>query len=677
MAFKSEHWVSRNLGSFQSALKDIILAKDSTFSIDRPGNKVDWHTHKANEYSASGDSKNNGDPIIASSISYWVSKLNNEIITRNSIFKDLNLAQVSTTGLISGETVNSAPYVEATKIFKKLLGDDYSGSTPEALTTLKSADTSILVLSLRDKFVRFPFNSTNVKTSKNTHTITYQQTFNYFGADSGVSSQNTTYEDLAFLENFLKTADSSKKSGKINAGVLTKTGEISWFNNLWVKSLTTSIIDTGSNESVLTARPEGWENRNPGESNESQGDNFSYVKDQTNHLKLVSYKDTSKELTQTEKYNENIDWEFKTRVVDITVVLENDPDLKSFTELNIPSYEVLAEHINKYKEYTNKLTEACICNCNYCTCDCNYCTCNCNYCTCNCNYCTCNCNYCTCNCNYKSTTVESSDSQKLIASWPSTYWQTLCSCDANKGQWWHWEYGIQTSCPSNRTFWDYCPSHKNGTSSWVTKSFNTSAEPVAACACDSNKKAINYQTSLFNSTFTKTTTQFDGRTSELAKKYQSPPTFSKAVTRGSGSQESISDLTKSATEISAATAKVCICNVNVNVQKSTSTIRADQYLWKEVEVKNLDGSYQRTKEFKTLDELKALSSEFSVVPTSLFNGDYSSIGDYKNKTGDYPYILRTITVGYTQCPANKDYESRVNFKQFWDGTVYKKGPETK
>ena len=612
MKFSTEAWISRKHQNYKSELIDYLIAKDIGSHKDRTQNQIVWWDVKKD------------DPIIASSVSYWISKVNEELVLRNdtlnknSQYEDLNLIESSE--VVYNKTAFAKPYIEVQQILRTLLGDNIQSDLPTELKTLKTPDTKTLVISKRDKFVRFPFNHT--EDSGENFTIKYNQIFNYFGSE-GTSQQQTTYSDLKDLESYIKNTDN-----KVNVGVLQQ-GSIEWFHNIYVKSLEVKEIPLNL-ESTLGTKPEDW-TKNVGEDLaqidiqnlfELRGyDKTKTIFEEPNKSIVEEHFNTK---DQREKYFENIEWQITKRNVQITVVLSYDKDLESFTQTNLNQAVITAEQLNQFKVYTNKLTSQCLCNCNYCTCDCNYCTCD-------CNYCTCNCNYCTCNCNYKYLDPKDVNTKVTDYYYSQSY---LCACDVNKGQYYRYhEYWTEfvNPCPNNTEYYQYCACNTDSNKTILRPNTFSLAKISESCLCNSNTKVLDFKTSYF-----KDLKKFENTND--AEQPNTVPMFSKAETY----QDSIVENGKEVTEY-----RVCVCNVNKKLKTRTKTFKDASLLIQDIKFeRNLDG---------TAKTRYILNNPEPYV---------------------YPTTKDTKSFYEVDCPLNKDYATKLDFKKFWEDTIYKAGKAT-
>ena len=606
MKFSTEVWISRKHQNYKSELIDYLTAKDIGSHKDRTQNQVVWWDVKKD------------DPIIASSVSYWISKVNNELLTRNEKL-DTNLNLIKSSDVAYNKTALAAPYQEVQQILRKLLGDNIQNDLPSELKTLKNPDIKTLVISKRDKFVRLPFNHT--EDSGKDFTIKYNQIFNYFGSEE-TSQQQTTYTDLKDLETY------TRNGGKVNVGVLQQ-GSIEWFNNIYVKSLEIKEIPLNP-ETALGTKPQNW--------TKNIGEDLAQL-DIQNLFELRGY-DKTKTISeepnksiveehfrvedQKEKYFENIEWQYTKRNIQITIVLSYDKDLETFTQANLNQAVITAEQLNQFKAYTNKLTSECLCNCNYCTCDCNYCTCD-------CNYCTCNCNYCTCNCNYKY--LDPSDVSTKVADYfyNSSY---FCACDVNKGQYYiYHEYWRQfvNPCPSNVEYFQYCACNTDDGKTVLRPKVFSLAKISESCLCNSNTKTLDFKTAYF-----KDFQKFENTND--SDQPNSVPMFSKAETY----QDSIIERGKEVTEYQA-----CSCNVNKKLKQRTKTFKDHSLLIKEIQYnKNLDGT---------------LKIQYILNNTTQY---------------EYPDVKKTETFYEVDCSSNREFVTKLDFKKFWEDTIYKAGKAT-
>ena len=621
MKFNTEAWAARKHQNFKSDLIDYLIAKDVGIHKDRTQNQIVWWNIKPD------------DPIIASAVRYWISKVNielktrNEALNKNSQYSESDL--IESTDIVYNKTALGTPYQEVQLILRKFLGDNIQGNLPSELKSLKSPDTKTLIISKRDKFVRLPFNHT--EDSGNDFTIKYNQLFRYFGDSRGTSQQQTTYSDLKDLETYIKNT-----GNKVNVGILQQ-GSIEWFNNIYVKSLELKEIPINP-ETALGKRPDNWI-ENIGEDTASLDiqnlfELLGYDKSKTifEEPNKTIVEEHLKTLDQKEKYLENIEWQHTQRNIQVTVVLSYDKDLETLIQSNLNQAVITAEQLNQFKAYTNKLTSQCICNCNYCTCDCNYCTCDCNYCTCNCNYCTCNCNYCTCNCNYKY--LEPTDVSTKVTDY-DYYTQYFCSCNVNKGQYYTYNYwgaaSLQTPCPSNTEYYKYCSCNTNSGQQELRNYLFSIAKIVESCLCNTNTKVLDFKTSYF-----KNLQKFENINN--SDQPNTVPLFSKA--------ESYQDETiENGKEITEYT--VCVCNINKKLKTVTKSFTDHSLLIKEIQNnKNIDGTAK---------------IQYILNNTTPY---------------EYPSVKDTKAFYVVDCDANSELATKLDFKKFWEDTIYKAGKAT-
>lgn len=619
MRLQSKLWLNRDNTTFKSILSDVLAQEGIDIYSDRLENQTNWIEVKV------------GDKIYAQSVRDWITKINTEITKRNEAYRNnpnfVENNTIITNSILSGSTILVEPFQMVQSVFEKYLGDAVpKNSIPLEIQNLTSPDKKVLVLSYRNKFARLEFDTQSITQSGQNFIIKYEQSFNYFGDTRGLSSLNTTYDDLAELVKLRE----KKPSKKINVGIL-ENGYLSWFNNIRLENL--SISETRNpSETLLNTRPTDWTDVIGKDENSVIGGNLKHAKSR----KDVLEKD----------YADTIGWQFNTRSYDITVELTYDADLEEFVSQNLTDAIVLAQDFNKFKQYTNTLTASCLCNCNYCTCDCNYCTCDCNYCTCNCNYCTCNCNYCTCNCNYKY--VDPNDTNTLVST-VNYYTRTLCACDTDKQQYYTFGYGdtywpthLVSGCPANRSNYKYCSCNTNAGQTTLRDKTLSIATISTSCSCNSNTKSRNFVTPYFanSSDDTEFTNQTEKEIPSMA------PSFSKDETYGD-IVNSIGKSTKSYT--------VCVCDINTKVY-SQSTFYKDEsaiFYCSCNTNKNVDGSSRV--EYKFNDASYGTSPNYT----------------YPSNPG------QSKVFNFLACPANRDLETRIDYKQFWEDTANSAGKETK
>ncbi len=615
MRFKTKLFFNREHETFKSTLNNTLVALGIDTSRDRVQNQMKWYEVQE------------GETIIATPVREWITKINNEIRERNDFYRKnpsfTEIEQINTTEIKKDTEVLLKPFTLTKSLFESFLGDElYTKIVPKSLEVIVK-NTSILVLSYRNKFVRIPFNTKNVSRENDIIKVSYNQSFNYFGDNRGLSDLDTSYEDLKEIQRL----HNQKPDKHINVGIF-EDGFIHWYNNLRLKTLRTTDTRT-QNEAPLNTRPSNW-TKNVGEDlNTEIGGNLKHAKSRESILSM--------------DYEVNPTWTFNKREVSIDIELEYNQEIEDFISENLQDSIIKAKDFNQFKNYTNKLTSSCLCNCNYCTCDCNYCTCDCNYCTCNCNYCTCNCNYCTCNCNYKFLDPRDQTTKVEHFSYSS---YLLCSCDINKGQWWGGEYRniLYTSCSTNRAYYKQCSCNTNAGKTELTDKLFYNWVRTSECVCNANLKNSDYKTPFFanktdNTEFTK-----DNVDKEIP---EMNPVFSKAETKGN----EIISKGKERREY-----RVCVCDINktiTQVTKNPSITDTSSYSCTCNGNRNIDGSVATGYSFK--DSKYGSAPNYEYPPNTTDSGVFNVV----------------------DCAANRDFETRIDYKQFWEDTIYKQGMETK
>ena len=627
MKYTTNYLPKLSTGSFKSALEDITINAGIETHADRVQNQVVWLNHKP------------GDIIFAQHLRELMMAINSEVQARNEALK--NSSNFETNGyynnasIIRNNIATSGPMEFVRQIFVKYLGDSLPQTQiPGEIKNLE--ESSMLVISYRTAFARLPYKLIDSKILDNGIQINLKETFNYFYDSLGINPDtNTKLDDLYTLRDLL-----AKKPEKTpNLGVIKESGEIFWFNNIKVSNI--KIQESNEIKGDLVERPENWTSEIGLDESTEIGGNLKYAKSR----KDVLEKD----------YESNIEWQNMAHTFSITLTLSWDAELESILDETLESAIITAQRLNKYKEYANKLSSACICNCNYCTCDCNYCTCDCNYCTCNCNYCTCNCNYCTCNCNYKYIEPENQ-----VKQYPSSLVQmtkSICSCDSNRKEyevweryrtgkkWYNWCYrrewetryaGYKAACPTNR---DYLTT-KDG-KVWMAPH----TEITLDCVCDSNYTENNYKTSFFANS--EDNTEFNKKGSEEIPNLG--PSFSTAETFGDGQFVDKRKVTKQY--------QICTCDVNVKLKDTEKTY--------------YDVSDYYTCSCNTNKNWKSGVPYYAYAPNDKFTAEGYKVGE------SYPTGEKTIKYKEATCPANREISYLTDWTQFWNATNNKPGPETK
>lgn len=610
MKLKTKYYVSKQPYSvFSSALKEVSILNGVENTRDRIQNQVKWLVHQP------------GDLVFAQHLRELMQAVNSGVKDRNEALKNNEDYEVGTyynnSSIIRTNIAKAEPLEFTQLVFQKYLADSLPVlQLPSELKNFQDSDT--LVISYRTAFVRIPYKLIESKVQGSNIILNLKQVFNYYNVSRGINPEtNTKLDDLYTLQDLLKQYPEKTP----NLGVISENGDYLWFNNLKVTDI--SIKESNAVIGDLTERPENWTDKVGEDLNTEIGGNFKYAK--------------SREAVLGKEYEENIEWQSLQKTFNVTLTISYDTEIESLAEETIQGSLITAERLNKFKEYTNKLSSACICNCNYCTCDCNYCTCDCNYCTCNCNYCTCNCNYCTCNCNYKHI-----DADNTAKQYPeiTQYTRNICTCDSNRKEYNRYgEYGYigwAASCPSNREYM----LNKDG-SIWMAPVANVEL----SCVCDNNYTENKYKTPFFANLTDNT---------EFVKKYDEEipntgPRFSTAETYADG--EFIE--TRKSTNYY----QVCTCDVNTKlVDKSQEYNDVSEYYNCVCNADKNEISGEIRYRFET---------------TQKFKEEGYKIGE------NYPKGLKTITYKEASCPSNREIKYLVDWTQFWNNTIYKAGRETK
>ena len=546
MILKTKQFLKRfDTEDFKRLLTNVMIADDISYYRDRPENQTQWLEHKE------------GDVIFGSHIKSLMESINAEITARNEALKQSDKTY-NVYLLEKGEPALYDPLSLVQELFLKYMSDDLPQfMIPRELRAL--GESSMLVLACRTALCRLPYNMMQAKLSNDVVTLNLKQVYKYFGDNFGKNTEtNTRLDDLYVLrdEVIKKYAEGEKK---IKVGVISS-GQIQWFNNLYVTDITISEVDV-DNGGDLTERPTNW-TKNVGEDKSTtEKGNLSYVKNVRNMF--------------DKDYDENIEWTTKQKTIEISVQIKHDPIAEELTSEYLKDSLITAERLNKFKEYTNKLTTACFCNCNYCTCDCNYCTCN-------CNYCTCNCNYCTCNCNYKSLAVEETKKQFPTI---TQYTRQICACDSNRREyvitgeygnyfagWLNYSGSSTAGCNCDNNYSGYWVANKYGTNYVAGCSTNRVfvangkliwQAPVAgislSCVCQSNTKTNKFKTGWFSVNNSGNVVS-NSKREDYDEIASTAPLFSTATTTGSGK---IVETKKSSSSY-----QICTCDVNVNISNT-------------------------------------------------------------------------------------------------------------
>ena len=619
MKLQTKQYISKlSNESFKSALQDITLANDIAQSQDRTQNQVIWLNHKS------------GDIIFAQHLRELMMSINEEVQKRNTLLKQTD--SYHNNAQIQENTIALSSPLEFTQtIFTKYLSDNLPQLfVPSEIRNIQ--ESSMFVVSYRSAFCRIPFKFIDAKLTSDSIVINTKQVFNYYNLKD--SETNTKLTDLLELQKLMK--ENSAKTP--NIGIIKENGELVWFNNLRISGI--NIKEENAIIGDLVEKPDDWTDDIGSDSNTTIGGNLQYAKSVSSILE--------------KGYLENIEWESTQKTFNISLTLSYDSEIESLVDEYLNGALITAQRLNKFKEYANKLSSACICNCNYCTCDCNYCTCDCNYCTCNCNYCTCNCNYCTCNCNYKYV----SESDKEVQ-YPTITQGTksICTCDANLNEyevweryktgkgWYNWCYrneystryvGYKAACPSNRTYM----MNANGTI-WMAPQANIEL----SCACDSNTKENKYRTPYFSDS--SGTTEFNKVGDEEIPNLA--PSFSTAETYADGKFSDIRKKTK--------TYQICTCDVN------TKLVDSEKIYY--------DVSEYYKCSCNTNKNWKSGTPRYEFAVTDQFTKEGYAQGS-KYPSGLKKYKYKEIT-----CSANREIQYLTDWTQFWNNTIYKAGKETK
>lgn len=607
---KTKHYISRlNTESFSSALQAINPAENAEIYSDRVQNQIVWIDHKP------------GDLIFAQHTRNLLSAINAEVQARNEALKNNPNYRVqeyyNTSKLVRQQIADSKPLEHVQSIYSQYLSDGMVAlQLPKEIKNLESSD--MLVIAYRTAFCRLPYNLINSAVAGDAITLSLKQAYNYFNDSRGTNPEtNTKFEDLKALTNLLKT----NPSKRLDCGVIGADGNIHWFNNLKVSKLSFNEYNTIIGD--LTERPADWTESIGEDLNTTIGGNLQYAKSRTQVL--------------SKPYEENIEWQSVQKTYAISITLEYNQEIESLVDEYLQGALITAQRLNKFKEYANKLSSACICNCNYCTCDCNYCTCDCNYCTCNCNYCTCNCNYCTCNCNYKY--IESGDSAKQYPT-ITQFTRNICTCDANRKEYNRYgEYGYigwAAACPTNR---EYVLGSDGAI--WMAPVANVSLD----CVCNANTVENKFKTPFLKDI--SSNEQFV-KTSQDDVIPDSHPSFSTAETYGDGK---FVDTRKQSSYY-----QICVCDVN------TKLVDAEQ-------------TYYDTQEYYSCT-CNADKNPISGEPMYKFalNSKFKNEGFVAGK--NLPQGKKTIKYKTASCPSNREIKYLVDWTQFWNATTHKAGAET-